>query len=172
MPALKSIANDPRAQSTLLALLAGAIGAVVVDIAADDPQREDKLVAIGDALQGSNAEVAPAQVGTVDTSALHLELKKIRDECPDCIDVGGGLVAPGSEYEAGVNVALGSQLQAVDDCPGKLHTPAVCGLDPGKWAVTATNCENRGDVAWCRVVVTNTSGQAQRFVAYLRTEVP
>ena len=172
MPDLKAIANDPRAQSAFLALVAGALGAVVVNVAEDDPEREDKLVLIGDALKGSGAQLEPARADVLDTGVLHREIRKIRDACLDCIDVGGGLVEPGAEYEAGVNVAFGSQLQAVEDCPGKAHSATVCGLDPGQWTIGATGCENRGDVTWCRVVVTNTSGQAQRFVAYLRVGAP
>ncbi len=169
MPDLIAIAKDPRAQSVALASLASALFLVLGSPDSDDPDREDKLAALGDALKDSAAETQPAAPDKLDTATIHAELVKLRAACPACIDIGGGLVQPGVEYEAGVNMPLGTSLVAVDadDCPGRLDG-GVCILDPGAWSIVVGGCQERNEAVWCSVTATNTGDKAQRFLALVK----
>jgi hypothetical protein len=171
MPDLIELAKDPRTQFAAIALIAGALGSALVEIASDDPERDDKLATLGEALKGEDPPTQAATVDTLDTATVHAEIQKLRADCPQCMDVGGGLVEPGAEYEAGVMMPLGTSLVALaaDDCPGRLvGGDLVCILDPGSWNVTVGSCSPRNDGSWCYVTATSTGDKAQRFLALVK----
>ncbi len=175
MPDLTNIAKDPRAQSVLLATIAAALVLVVGAPDASDPERDDKLAELGDALKGEDRDSStqPASPDKVDTATLNAELAKLRAECPECIDIGGRLVEPGVEYEAGVFMPPGTALAAflADDCPGRLDQ-GVCILDPGSWSIVVGACAPRDGASWCYVRATNTGAKAQRFLALMKAGTP
>lgn len=174
MPKLEAIAKDQRAQSAALGAIAAAL--VLVAGAPDkaDPQREDKLVALGEALKAQDrATITRSASSQLDTVTLGAELRKLRDACPACVDLGGGLVEPGAAYTTGVTIAASTKLAAVTDCAGHLEAEGLlCVLDPGAWAVQAVGCQDRDQQTWCEVTVRNTGSKAQRFLALVQTEGP
>jgi hypothetical protein len=178
---LVTIAKDPRAQAGVIAaLVAVAVGSVArVDSA--DPQREDKLASIGEALARGSAETKPQTARNLDTRAMHEVSLAIRAACPDCVDLGGQLVQPGTETTAGGNLPRGSRLVAWADGCAKLGgtyaaDARACVLGPAavSWVVLGSSCEEReGDdeSTWCEVRLRNGATDAQRVVVWVRAEV-
>ena len=175
MPAskLSEVAKDPRAQSVALALVASALFVSVTKVEANDPQREDKLAALGESLKGRAAQTQPASADKLDTATIHAEIRKIRDADPALVDLGGGIVEPGATYTTGVNLSKGTKLVAFESCDGHLNAESlVCVLDPGAWAFSKVKCQERDASTWCEVTVRNTGDKAQRLLVLVRTEGP
>lgn len=165
MPKLDQVAKDPRAQSVALATIAAALVLVIGAPDKADPQREDKLATLGEALARGSAETKPAQADKLDTAAIHAEISKLRDACPACVDLGVGIVDPDAMYTTGANVTKGVHLVPVANCAGRLELEGlVCVLDPGAWSISKVECTERESSSWCEVTARNTSDKAQRLL--------
>jgi len=180
---LSKITDKLTAQRAINGALAIAVGVLVVErIAADDPQREVKLADYGDALSKGSAETKPQRADNLDTGEMHRVSKAIRDQDPQLVDLGGGLVQPGAEYAAGGNFDRGTRLVAWEsgcvDLGGRYDAASMaCLLGPGaaSWAVLGSTCEERegnDDATWCEVTLRNDSSEALRPIVFVRRGEP
>lgn len=173
MPNLDKLTSLAKKHASL-ASVAIALGALAVAVSDDDPERETKLVSLGDALaSGSAVERKPQTARNLDTNALHKTIRAIRDADPQLVDLGGGLVKPGATYEAGGNLALGTRLVAwqagCEDLGGR-YSEMACLLvpDAATWTVLSSSCKDRDDATWCEVTVRNDAQVEQRPVVFVR----
>ena len=173
---LSKIADKLTAQRAINAVLALAVGYVVVDkIADDDPQRETKLADLGDALAKGNVPKRQQRADNLDTGELHRFEVAIRKACPGSYGLGGALVQPGAEHTTGGNFDLGMRLTAWSDCcteHGGAYDAArmtcIYSPDAATWAVLASSCEDRDDATWCEVRLRNDAKEPQRPIVFVR----
>jgi len=174
---LSKIADKLTAQRAINAVLALAVGYVVVDkIASDDPERETKLANLGDALaSGSAVERKPQTARNLDTGKLHRLELDVRAACPGSYGLGGALVQPGVEYVAGGNFDRGTRLVAWEDCcaevGGRYDAATMTCLhatDTATWTVLGSTCEDRDDATWCEVRLRNDGKEPQRPIVFVR----
>ncbi len=173
-----SLAKDPRAQAGVIAALVAVAVGSVARVDDSDPQREDKLASLGEALARGSAETRPQRANNLDTRALHDVSRAIRDADPSLVDLGGQLVQPGAETTAGGNLPRGSRLVAWSEGCAKLGgayaaDARACVLGPAsaQWAVLGSSCEDRDDATWCEVKLRNGASDAQRALVWIRAEV-
>lgn len=172
---LTAVAKDPRAQSVALALIASAIFVTATKVEPGDPEREDKLAALGDALKAQDraTKTQAASANKLDTAVLGAEIRKLLGECgTGCVNLGAELVGPGATLTTGVTIDGKVKLVAFESCDGHLEAESlVCVLDPGAWTFTKAECSERGADTWCEVTARNTGDKAQRLLVLVRTEV-
>lgn len=174
---LTSLAKDPRAQAGVIAALVAVAVGSVARVDDSDPQREDKLASLGEALARGSAEAKPQRANNLDTRAMHEVSRAIRDADPALVDLGGQLVQPGAETVAGGNLPRASRLVAWSEGCAKLGgaydaAAMACVLGPAaaKWTVLGSSCEDRDEQTWCEVRLRNGASDAQRALVWIKTE--